>query len=196
LDDDAPGNPRVGVERLFRDHAEFVASFLRRLGVPEADVDDAVQEVFTVAHRKGGFEPGRATARSWLGAIAVRAASTWRRTLRRRREVFDPSGVAVPEGSAIAPQNELEARQALRRVERALATLDIKLRAVFVLYEMEDEDCQAIAAALDLPVGTVYSRLHAARKRFTEAHTELLQEGDGSAPQPVAGPVGGVGGVL
>jgi len=196
LDDDAPGNPRVGVERLFREHAEFVASFLHRLGVPEADVDDTVQEVFTVAYRKGGFEPGRATARSWLGAIAVRAASTRRRTLRRRREVFDPSGVAEPEGSAIAPQHVLEARQALQRVERAIATLDVKLRVVFVLFEMEDEDCQAIATALDLPLGTVYSRLHAARKRFTEAHTALLQEGSGTAPQPVARSAGRLGGVL
>lgn len=163
----------MGVERLFREHAGFVASLLHRLGVPDADVQDAVQEVFTVVHRKGGFEPGRASPRSWLGAIAVRVASTQRRSLRRRREVFDVETDGLQGGEGAAPARVAEVRDSLRRVDRALDELDLKLRAVFVLFEIEGEDCQSIAQALEVPVGTVYSRLHAARKKFIEAHAAL-----------------------
>lgn len=168
---------RIGVEQLFREHAGFVASFLHRLGVPEADVDDAVQEVFTVAHRKGGFEPGQATPRTWLGAIATRVASTQRRTRSRKREHFEESGIASPTGSAPSAHQTLEVRQALDRVGRALSCLDVQHRAAFVLFELEGEDCNDIAQSLGVPIGTVHSRLHTARRRFAHAYeAELAAE--------------------
>jgi len=172
---DAVVTERVSVEQLFREHARFVAAFLYRLGVPEADVDDAVQEVFAVALRKGGFTPGAASPRSWLGAIAVRVASTTRRSVSRRREDFEESGTASPQAHAATAQATLETRQSLARVERALASLDVAHRAVFVLYELEGEDCKHIAESLGIAVGTVYSRLHEARRRFMRAHDDLLR---------------------
>ena len=66
-----------------------------------------------------------------------------------------------------------EVAEAMWRVQRALDGLDFDHRAVFVLYEIEGEPCDAIAAALGVPVGTVYSRLHHARQRFRDAHAEL-----------------------
>src|SRR5262249_30057430 len=84
---------RVGSEQLFREHAEFIAAFLHRLGVRGADVEDAVQEVFVVAHQKGGYRPGPAKPRSWLAAIALRIARSARRAHARRREDYDDRGL-------------------------------------------------------------------------------------------------------
>jgi RNA polymerase sigma-70 factor (ECF subfamily) len=167
----------LGVDALFRAHAGFVASFLRRLGCSSADVDDWVQEVFLVAHRKGGFLPGSGNPKSWLAAIAARVASTRRRSQRRRREDDDTELEAMHSPSADAAR-VLEGRAALRRVQQALDALAFDDRAIFVLFELEGLSCDAIATSFEIPVGTAYSRLHNARKRFIEAHARLEREGD------------------
>lgn len=167
----------MDVEALFRAYAPFVASFLSRLGVPQADVDDRVQEVFLVAHRKGGYVPGAGQPRTWLAAIALRVASTGRRSQRRKRE--DAATGPVLDGSparAGDPADALETQRALERVQRALDSLDADHRAAFVLYELEGESCEAIAESFGVPVGTVYSRLHNARKRFSQSYEALADE--------------------
>ena len=168
--------PDATVATLFKEYAAFVASFLYRLGVEPADVDDQVQEVFVIAHRKGGYRSGEATPRTWLGAIAVRVASHYRRSRRRRREDIDETALAAAASIGRSPEEAASAAQGLSRVQRALESLDVGHRAVFLLYELEGESCQDIAASLGIPVGTVYSRLHHARRAFTQAHSELLEE--------------------
>lgn len=161
--------------RLFRDHAEFVANFAVRLGVGRAEVDDVVQEVFLVAHRRGGFTPGPARPTTWLAEIALRVVSAGRRRL--RRSIEDPDAEAVAAASArrgSSPGEQAEASESLQRVQQALDTLEEGKRAVFILYELEGESCEAIAAGLGIPIGTVYSRLHKARKQFMEAHARLV----------------------
>lgn len=179
-----PGAPtRIGVEALFRAHAPFVAAFLGRLGIPPSDVDDLVQEVFLVAHRKGGYESGPAKPRSWLGAIAVRVASSRRRSAHRRKEVaVDDEQLEAVVFPGATPAERYQAREALGRVQQALQSLDLEHRGVFVLYELEGESCQAIAASFGIPVGTVYSRLHHARRRFTASHRALLAADGVDAP--------------
>lgn len=164
-----PGD-RIGAEALFRAHATFVAAFLGRLGVPAAEIDDLVQEVFLVVHRKGGYEQGPAAPRSWLGAIAVRLARGRHRSAGRKREHGDEPALQAAVSPTATPAEQLEARQALDRVQRALDTLDLEHRAAFVLYEIEGQSCQDIAGSFGVPVGTVYSRLHSARRRFLQAH--------------------------
>jgi RNA polymerase sigma-70 factor (ECF subfamily) len=162
-------------QALFRAHAGFVAAFLRRLGTPSADVDDLVQEVFLIAHRKGGFVPGTGQPKTWLAAICVRIASTSRRSRSRRRE--EPLGDAsYPMTTDVDPARALEAKRSLARVQRALDALDLDQRAAFILYELEGVACESIATSFGIPLGTVYSRLHHARKRFTEAHAALALE--------------------
>jgi RNA polymerase sigma-70 factor (ECF subfamily) len=163
---------RLDAQALFRAHAPFVASFLHRLGIPRDDVDDLVQEVFLVAHRKGGYVPGAAQPRTWLAAIAVRIAHAGRRAQARRREHGDEHGLHAA-ASADDPARTLEARRSLARVQRALEVLDLEHRAAFVLYEIEGESCESIAGSFEVPVGTVYSRLHHARRRFVERYEEL-----------------------
>jgi RNA polymerase sigma-70 factor (ECF subfamily) len=167
----------LGADVLFRAHAGFVAAFLRRIGIASADVDDLVQEVFLIAHRKGGFVAGSANPKAWLAAIARRVASTSRRSQRRRREDPDAEleGMHGPNADAA---RVLEGRAALRRVQQALDTLTLDDRATFVLFELEGLSCEEIATAFEIPIGTTYSRLHNARRRFVEAHARLERDDD------------------
>jgi RNA polymerase sigma-70 factor (ECF subfamily) len=165
--------PRIGPEALFRAHARFVAGFVARLGCPPEDVEDAVQEVFLTVHRRGGFEPGVARATTWLAEIAIRVVSTQRRSARRRKATANEDAVALAVAPGVTPHEAAEQRAALQRVDRALASLDVDRRAVFVLFELEGESCEAIATGLGVPVGTVHSRLHAARKAFSQAYTRI-----------------------
>jgi RNA polymerase sigma-70 factor, ECF subfamily len=173
-------DPRpLGAGALFRAHAPFVARFLQRLGLPAGELDDLLQEVFIVAHRKGGYLPGPATPRGWLAAIALRVAQAGRRAHQRRER---PAGAEVELVRELEdPARRLEVRRAMERVQLALDGLLLEHRAVFVLYEIEGESCELIAEALGIPIGTVYSRLHHARRRFLSAH-EALRAAERSEP--------------
>lgn len=184
MTDPSPLEPEpIGAGTLFREHAAFVGRFLQRLGVPMSELDDLLQEVFIVAHRKGGYVPGPAKPRGWLAAIALRIAQAGRRAQRKR----EPAAGEVIEllGSPGAdPAEKLELRRALDRVQRALDALPLEQRAVFVLFEIEGESCEGIAQALAIPTGTVYSRLHHARRRFLTAYE--AQRAAAPSPPPCA----------
>jgi RNA polymerase sigma-70 factor (ECF subfamily) len=167
---------KLDAEALFRAHAAFVAAFLQRLGTPPSEVDDLVQEVFLIAHRKGGYVPGSGQPRTWLGAIAVHVAQNGRRS-RNRRESADHERVERSVSARPDPAQALDVRRSLERVQSALDSIDIEQRAAFVLYEIDGESCESIALAFAVPVGTVYSRLHYARKRFLEAYAALGHAG-------------------
>jgi RNA polymerase sigma-70 factor (ECF subfamily) len=131
--------------------------------------------VFIVAHQKGGYVPGPARPQTWLSAIAIRLVRGRRRALARNREdaaLETVQGAATGEKS---PAEALEIRQSLDRVQAALDTLDVDARATFILYEIENVGCDVIASLMEVPVGTVYSRLHNARKKFLQAYEDQAQ---------------------
>ncbi|APR77082.1 RNA polymerase sigma factor RpoE [Minicystis rosea] len=176
---DPPSSARatpIGGGALFRAHAAFVACFLVRLGVKRPELDDAVQEVFLIAHRRGGFVEGDAQPTTWLAEIALRVASDMRRSRRRRASAF--AAVPPPENGGATPFEVVAATESLARVQQALDTLSLEHRAVFILYEIEGASCESIAAGMRIPIGTVYSRLHAARRGFQAAYARL----DDSSP--------------
>jgi RNA polymerase sigma-70 factor (ECF subfamily) len=147
-------------------HLPAVWRVLRRNGVPGADADDATQRVFLVLSRKLAEVPaGRELP--FLLRTAVLVASETRRSHRRRREVSDPSP-EVHLSTSPGPERELLQREALSQLDAVLAELDESVRAVFVLYELEEMTMAAIAETLELPPGTVASRLRRARERFEE----------------------------
>lgn len=162
-----------GAEELFRKHGRFVADFAARLGVRSQEIDDVVQEVFLVAHRRGGYVDGPATPTSWLAQITLLTVRTRRRTERRRPSSAEAHDMDTIEAHGASPHEAMAAAQAMERVQQALDAIDLDHRAVFILFEIEQESCHAIAASLGVPIGTVYSRLHAARRRFEEAHDRL-----------------------
>lgn len=171
----------IGAGALYRAHARFVAGFLLRLGAPRDELEDLAQDVFLVAHRRGGFTPGAAKPTTWLAEIALRVWANQKRAVRRRpvEARSDMSGEAS--STEADPERAAVARASLERVQACLDSLDPDHRAVFVLYELEGERCQDIADALHVPVGTVYRRLHTARKRFAEVHAQLSGGPDGRA---------------
>ena len=165
---DALAPPRFGGGELYRAHARFVSGFLAKMGAAAVDVGDLTQEVFLVAHRRGGYVEGAARPTTWLAEIAVRVLSTHRRTKRRKPEHGGDALEALQTETPLADE-QVASLRALARVQTCLEGLDDQHRAVFVLFELEGEPCSAIASALGIPVGTVYSRLHHARRKFMES---------------------------
>lgn len=152
----------------------YVWSILRRLGVFERELEDAVHDVFVVFHRRMADFDDTRPARPWLAGIATRVASDFRRrAVHRREQVTDEV-----EGPPRAPRQEaeLEANDARRLVRRALEGLDQDRRAVFVLCDLEGYKVPEIAELLEVPLNTAYSRLRLARRDF-EAAVRALREG-------------------
>lgn len=169
-----PAPDPLAFRRVYDDNVAFVWRNLRRLGVSDADVEDRVQEVFVVAHRRfvGYVEHGHGP-RAWLFQIALRVAADARR--HKRRHPVDPDGGAAVERQVTgAPQLEaLDRKEKLALLDRALATLPIERRTVFVLHEIEQMTAPEIARALDVPLNTVYSRLRIGRGELTRALSTL-----------------------
>ena len=161
----APDPARV--RALVTGHFDFVWRSLVRLGVPRADAEDALQQVFLVASRRvGEIEPGR--ERAFLFGTALRIASRARRTVHRRREVLDGEPVEHEDPSPGA-EDLVDRARARAELEAILDGMPLDLRAVFVLFELEQMTMAEIAATLDLPPGTVASRLRRAREGFQAA---------------------------
>ncbi len=164
-------------------HADFVWASLHRLGVPESDRPDLLQEVFVVVHRRLDSFDGSSRMTTWLFGICLRVVLGWRRRRRRHPETLTD---VTPEGNwddaARSPEQELMTSQAKTLVWRALDALDVEKRAVFVMFELEELSCVEIAAVMGTPVGTVYSRLHAARAAFAKSVLALHAAAKGGAP--------------
>ena len=162
-----PAAVAVRVRALVTAHFAFVWRSLVRLGVPRSDAEDALQQVFLVASRKlDVIEPGH--EKSFLFAAALRIASRARRTHERRREVLAPE--LAEQIDPAAPADELLDRARARaELETILEQMPLELRAVFVLFELEQITMAEIAGVLDLPPGTVASRLRRAREHFQAA---------------------------
>jgi RNA polymerase sigma-70 factor, ECF subfamily len=141
---------------------------IRRLGVPDAEVDDAVQEVFMIVHRRLGEFQGRAALRTWVCAIVTRVASDHRRTLRRKSPHAGGSVDAdtLPDERARDPHDSAVREESVRRLHRLLDALDDDKREVFVLAELEQMSGPEIAETLGENVNTISARLRAARREF------------------------------
>ncbi|MFO0547939.1 MAG: sigma-70 family RNA polymerase sigma factor [Polyangiaceae bacterium] len=156
--------PSLEFASVFRQHAPFAWRCLRRLGVASGDCDDVCQDVFLVVHRKLGELSSPDALRAWIYGICVRKASDYRRSARRRHEELSDAPPDRTSDAPPGPERQVAGKQALERLDRALAELDEDKRAAFVLYEIEGLTLQEVALACDTPLQTVYSRLGAARK--------------------------------
>jgi RNA polymerase sigma-70 factor, ECF subfamily len=156
---------------LVAEHHAFVWRSLRRLGVPDGDVDDASQQVFLVAHRRLA-EIAPASGRSFLFQTALRVAADWRRAHKRRCEQTGMALPDVPDGAA-NPEELIDQRRARALLDRVLGAMPMDLRAVFVLFELEEMTMVEIATISDLPPGTVASRLRRARQVFQATVSKL-----------------------
>ena len=167
LTEPAVGSVRVPmtIDELFAEHASFVWRTLRHFGVGEGDIEDQMQEVFLVAHRRlerwDGEHP-----QAWLFAIARRCAAAYRRRSHRRHE--DPVA-SVPDD---ADPRDPTARAELDLLNRVFQTLDEDKRIVFILHEIEGMSMREVAEAVGCPLHTAYSRYYAARRELIRALEE------------------------
>jgi len=157
---------------IYRENVNYVWRALSHLGVQPADIADVAQDVFvTVQRRLSSFE-GRSSLRTWIYGICLRTVSDYRSRAFRRREIPQEE---LPEQESVATQHQtLHEGQLRKRLVKLLECLKPEQREVFVLYEIEELTMREVAMAVDCPLQTAYSRLHAARDQLK---AKLQQEG-------------------
>jgi len=167
--------PPPSFRDVYRRHYTFVWRSLLRLGVDDSAVDDAVQDVFIVVHRKLDDFEGRAAVRTWLFAIARRIALRYRDRARRRAQDEPEADTPTDRGR---PDKALSCNEALQQLQDWLGELDEDKRAVFVLSEFEQMRAPEIASMLGANLNTIYARLRAARQHVARrARRESNMEG-------------------
>lgn len=153
---------------IYRDNFAFVWRSARRLGVDPSSLDDVVQEVFVIAHRRLPSFERRSSLPTWLFGITLRVARDHRRS--RARKPLD--GQAEPDSLSLpspGPSENLERTEAVRLLYRILDELSEEQREIFVMADLEQLPMSAIATTLDINENTGYGRLRAARRSFNES---------------------------
>lgn len=152
-------------DALYQAHFDFIHRCLRRLGVPAAYAEDAVQDTFVVLHRRWNDLRPDASPRGFLFAIALRVARASRRERWRTRteSLGSEASAAVNQHD---PFEQVSSTEAVVTLERFLATLDEDQRVAFMLTELEELTAPEISEALGISVNTVYSRVRLSRERF------------------------------
>lgn len=171
---DVPSTPSDdGLAALYRVWFGQVVRWLRALGAPKADLEDLAQEVFLVTRRRLDDFDGRNTA-GWLYRIA-----TGQLRQHRRRYWFqaisrqhDPTELDQLSNARPSAFSEMETRQKVQLLLRLLSRLTEKRRVVFLLFEVLGHDGAEISKILRIPVNTVKTRLHYARKDFSRLLAE------------------------
>lgn len=176
--------PPPGLPEIYAAHADFVFRNLRRLGVHESLIDDAVQDVFLVVHRRLGDFEARAQVTTWLFGIVLRVAQSYRRSAMRRRARLSDAPSAeveqIPTTAAESPVETLERREASALLHRLLEELDDDKRAMLVCVELEQLTVPEAAESLGLNLNTAYGRLRAARAAFNEAVARMQKQMQGT----------------
>jgi RNA polymerase sigma-70 factor (ECF subfamily) len=168
---DADTRDAARLENIVRAEFAYIWRLCRRLGLPEGDADDALQQVFLAASRRlPDVKPG--SERAFLYGVAVNVAARWRQTRARRREDLEGSfeifGAGLPSAEEL-----LDHKAELRLLDALLDAMPDDLRSVFVLHEIEQQTAPQIAEALGIAIGTVASRLRRAREDFSARLTRF-----------------------
>ncbi|HEX2730280.1 MAG TPA: sigma-70 family RNA polymerase sigma factor [Polyangiaceae bacterium] len=156
--------------RIVNQHMGFVERLLRNLGVPDADLDDAAQRTFiVVANRLDDIVEG--AEKSFLFRSARHMASHVRRSAVRHRSL-EPLDDQLPSVQD-TPEQLISQKKARLILDQLLASMPEELRLVFTLYEFEGMKMLEMSELLDIPAGTVASRLRRARKLFKAGLTRF-----------------------
>ena len=169
LVDAARGGDRAALDALLRRHHDRVFALCRRMTGNDADAHDATQEALIAVVRGLPRFDGRARFTTWLHRVATNACLDELRRRGRRpvpglADERDPEHAApLSDPTAEVPLDLVAERTA---VDEALAQLSPEFRAAVVLRDLCDLDYAEIAAALDVPPGTVRSRIARARSQL------------------------------
>ncbi len=162
-----PGSSVLDFDDVYREHLAFVWRSARRLGVRDASLDDVVQDVFVIVHRRLADFEGRSAIRTWLFAITIRTVRDHRRSVARKSPgesaAIDPD--ALPATSP-GPSDAIEKAEAVELLHALLDEMGDERREIFVMSELEQIPMPEIAEAFGVNVNTAYARLRAARQQF------------------------------
>jgi RNA polymerase sigma-70 factor (ECF subfamily) len=161
---------------VYREHFAFVWRSVRRLGVRDASIDDVVQEVFVIVHRRLADFEGRSALRTWIFGITLRVTRDHKRSAARRGMADGGSADVEPDTlktDAPTPSDSIEKAEAVRVLHAILDEMDDERRAIFVMAELEQMSMPEIATVVGVNVNTCYARLRAARQTFESAVARL-----------------------
>jgi len=171
----AAAGSREAFDDLVRRHQVAIVALTRALTSGAADAEDLAQEAFVRAWKSLRSFRGDSSFRTWLHRIAINVVRTAQTRHGRWTRMFT---AAEPDADPPSPEEPLDAALARRQViERALASLPEELRVAVALRDMQGLDYREIAAVLDVPIGTVESRIFRARRRLKPLLAPLLQTG-------------------
>jgi RNA polymerase sigma-70 factor (ECF subfamily) len=154
---------------IYDHHHTAVFDFVTRLTRDDPDVEDIVHATFLTAARRAGTFDRRVSCRPWLLGIAAHLVRRRRRSLARLARALFNLASHLRLSAPRDPSEILLAREALVRVDKAFAKLSEAKRAVLLLAEVEELTCEEIATTLKIPIGTVWTRLHHARRELAHA---------------------------
>ena len=161
------------------------ATLLGMLGSPQ-DAEDVTQETFITAFRKLDQFERRSSFYTWLYRIAFNAAIDLQRRKKRAKNQFVGSGnVDITQTADLNAESAVSvviAKETVTQVQLALSRLDEERRNIIVLRDLQGVDYAEIASMLDIPIGTVRSRLHRARTELREIMNAM---GIGDNPIPL-----------
>jgi RNA polymerase sigma-70 factor (ECF subfamily) len=166
------GQPETGIGEIYAEYFNFICRNLRRLGVATSSMDDAVQDVFLVVHRRLAEFEARSSLKTWLFGIVLRVAREHRRSALRHAGHINESSAFEPDSlpnNDRSPQELVERREAARVLHAVLATMNDDRRAMFVLVELEQMSVPEVADELGIKLNTAYTRLRHAREIFEAA---------------------------
>ncbi len=156
---------RDAFSRLFAHFAPRVKSYLLRQGSSPSQAEDIAQETLALLWRKAGlFDPEKASASTWIFRIARNQMID--RIRRRKRPELDPNDPLLTPAAEPAPDRQASKQEDIAAVRSALAELPEKQREVIMLSFFEEDPHPAIAEKLQLPIGTVKSRIRLALARL------------------------------
>jgi len=175
-----PAPSPVDFDEIYSRWFHEVSRWVRAFGGLDADLDDLVQEVFLVVRRKLSHFDGK-NLPGWLYRIAQRTVSDYRRRAWFRR-FFQPERQAFEQvvDPAPSPESNVERRDAERIVVGVLSKMSPTRRTAFILFEIEGYTGDEIAELEGVPVKTVYTRLHYARKDFCRLVEQLAASDKGA----------------
>ena len=167
---EVPATAPPEISSLYRAHAAEVERWVARLAGPTVDAEDVVQEVFLVVQRRLSEWRADAKMTTWLYRITERVVHRQRRKQRMGRWLRGLAGDFAGDvpTERLTPVEDLERKEAARTVYAALDGLERKMRAVFVLFEIEGLSGEEIAALTGTKLATVWVQLHRGRARFLE----------------------------
>lgn len=153
---------------LYDAHHSAVRAFLSRATGDASLAEDLTQATFLEVVRAAASFDGRSSCRGWLMGIAAHLVGRHRHAALRFQRLLDTFR-DTPESADVDLEQIVSARRDLGRSEKALYAMHESKRVALLLAEVEGMSCGQIAEALEIPIGTVWTRLHHARRALSEA---------------------------